>query len=94
LNYLFGIYIRAFPVTTISGAAGAIIVLLLWLFVMDQFILFGAQFSNVYAETVGSHAKIERSDESKSKEEEGLMKRARKIWKLLIESLFPKVSAR
>ncbi|MCW4011295.1 MAG: YihY/virulence factor BrkB family protein [Candidatus Bathyarchaeota archaeon] len=57
LNYLFGWYIHTFPVTSIGGAAGSLIVLLLWIFIIDQFILFGAQFCNVYAETLGSRSK-------------------------------------
>ena len=54
LDYLFGIYIRTFPVTSLAGTAGAVIVLMLWIFVTDEFILFGAQFSKTYAERVGS----------------------------------------
>jgi membrane protein len=56
LNYLFGVYIHAFPVSTIAGAAGSLILILLWIFVTDMFILFGAHFSNVYSETVGSRS--------------------------------------
>jgi membrane protein len=69
LNYLFGIYIRTFPVTTIAGAAGSLMVLLLWVFVVDQFILFGVQFSNVYSETVGSHAKKRKTRVEKPRRE-------------------------
>ena len=54
LNYVFGIYIRTFPATSIAGTAGAVIVLMLWIFVTDEFILFGAQFSKAYAEMAGS----------------------------------------
>jgi len=60
VNYLFGIYIRTFPITTILGAAGDLMALLLWIFVIHEFMLFGAQFSNAYAETLGSHAVMKR----------------------------------
>jgi membrane protein len=63
LNNLIGLYIRAFPVTSAAGAAGAIIILLLWIFVLNQFLLWGAQFSKCYAETLGSHAKKEHETE-------------------------------
>ena len=58
LDYLFGVYIRTFPATSIAGTAGAIIVLMLWIFVTFEFILFGAQFSKSYAEMVGSRYRI------------------------------------
>jgi membrane protein len=57
LNYLFGIYVHTFPVTTVAGAAGSLILILLWIFVTDMFLLFGAHFSNVYSEIVGSHSR-------------------------------------
>jgi membrane protein len=58
LDYLFGVYIRTFPATSLAGTAGAIIVLLLWIFVTYEFILFGAQFSKSYDEMIGSRYRI------------------------------------
>jgi membrane protein len=75
VDYLFGIYIRTFPVTTILGAAGDLMALLLWIFVIAEFILFGAQFSNAYAETLGSHAvmkRMQRLQPKKSDQKKGL----------------------
>jgi membrane protein len=57
LNYLFGIYIHIFPATSLAGSAGSVMILMLWIFVSNEFILFGAQFSKTYAETVGSRYK-------------------------------------
>ena len=54
LNYLFGVYLSVFQVTTLAGTAGALMVLFLWIYIMNLFILFGAQFSKVYAERYGS----------------------------------------
>jgi membrane protein len=68
VDYLFGIYIRTFPITTILGAAGDLMALLLWIFVINEFILFGAQFSNSYAETLGSHALMKRMQKVQPKE--------------------------
>jgi membrane protein len=61
LNYLFGIYIHTFPATSLLGTAGAVIVLMLWIFITDEFILFGAQFSRTYTEKVGSRFKKQRN---------------------------------
>jgi len=55
-KYLFEIYIQAFVATSVYGVAGAIMLLLLWLFFVAQFLLYGAEFSNVYAERMGSRS--------------------------------------
>ena len=56
-NYVFGTYIQTFTVTTLIGTAGALLVILLWIFVLTQIVLFGAEFSKIYATNVGEHAK-------------------------------------
>ncbi len=60
LNYLFGLYLSLFQITTLAGTAGALIVLFLWIFLTNLFILFGAQMSKIYAETYGSHPSQKR----------------------------------
>lgn len=55
-NYVFKLYLQTFPVTSLAGAAGSLIILLLWVFVIAQILLYGAQFSHCVAENVGSHA--------------------------------------
>ncbi len=56
-NYVFGTYIQTFTVTTVIGAAGALLILLLWIFVLNELVLFGAELSKIYAITVGEHAR-------------------------------------
>jgi membrane protein len=56
LNNVFGFYLRTFPVTSVTGAAGSIIVLLIWIFVIAEALMYGAQFSKCYADTFGSHS--------------------------------------
>jgi membrane protein len=56
LNNVFRFYLQSFPVTSLAGAAGSLIILLLWVFVIAQFLLYGAQFTHCFAETVGSHS--------------------------------------
>ncbi len=72
LNYIFGWYLRTFPVTTVAGAAGALIILLLWFFVIGQVMLFGAQFSKTYAETFGSKTKKTKHSLNQGTKEECL----------------------
>lgn len=57
-NYIFGMYIRTFTVTTLIGAAGALLIILLWIFVLNQIVLFGAEVSKVYATIAENHAKL------------------------------------
>ncbi len=56
-NYIFGFYIQVFVVTTVGGAAGALLIILLWIYVLNLIVLFGAEVSKVYAITVGTHSK-------------------------------------
>lgn len=49
-NSLIGVVLEVFAVTSVTGAAGAILILLPWLFLINQIILYGATFSKVYAE--------------------------------------------
>jgi len=55
-NYLIGTVIENFTITSLPGLAGILIILLSWLYLINQFILFGAAFSNVYAKKSGSRS--------------------------------------
>jgi uncharacterized BrkB/YihY/UPF0761 family membrane protein len=56
-NYILGVYIQIFTVTTIVGAAGSLLIILIWIFILNQIVLFGAEVSKVYASTFGPHPK-------------------------------------
>jgi len=56
-NYMFSIYVQTFSATSVYGAAGSLMVLLLWIYLAAQFLLFGTEFSKIYAETMGSRSK-------------------------------------
>jgi membrane protein len=53
-NVLFTWYVQTFTVTSVAGAAGALMILLIWLYLMNQFMLFGAEVSKTYAMRFGS----------------------------------------
>jgi membrane protein len=55
-NYLLGLYTQTFTITTIVGAAGSLVIILLWIFVLNEIVLFGAEVSKVYATTLGTHS--------------------------------------
>ena len=56
-NYIIGTYVETFTVTTIIGTAGSLMIILLWIFILNQIMLFGAEFSKVYATTSPSHSR-------------------------------------
>jgi len=57
-NYLFSIYVQTFSASSVYGAAGSLMALLLWIYLAAQFLLFGAEFSKIYTETKGSRSKL------------------------------------
>jgi membrane protein len=52
-NFLVGIYLGRASVTATYGAAGAAVVVLLWLYFSAQMFLFGAEFTQIYARRYG-----------------------------------------
>jgi membrane protein len=52
-NYLIGLYLGRSSVTSTYGAAGSLVVLLLWVYYSSQTLLFGAEFTRVYASRAG-----------------------------------------
>ena len=53
---LIGLYIGSSGVASSYGAAGALLILLLWVYYSAQIFLLGAEYTRAYAETHGSHA--------------------------------------
>jgi membrane protein len=53
---LIGLYIGSSSVASSYGAAGALLILLLWVYYSVQIFLLGAEYTRAYAETHGSHA--------------------------------------
>jgi membrane protein len=53
-RYLIGLYIGRSGVVTGFGAAGSLVVILLWVYYSAQIFLLGAEFTWVYANTFGS----------------------------------------
>jgi len=53
---LIGLYLGQSATTSVYGAAGSVIVLLLWVYYSAQIVLVGAEFTRLYAERRGSPA--------------------------------------
>lgn len=53
-KYLIGLYLGISSVGSIYGAAGSIVILLIWIFYSAQIMFFGAELTQVYAHRFGS----------------------------------------
>ncbi len=54
-KFVLGLYLGKSGVASSYGAAGSLIVLLLWVYYSSQILFFGAEFTQVYANRFGSH---------------------------------------
>lgn len=50
-KYLLGLYLAKGSVASAYGAAGSLVIILVWVYYASQILLFGAQFTQVYATT-------------------------------------------
>jgi membrane protein len=53
-KYVVGLYLGLMAVGSSFGAAGSFVVLLFWIYYSSLIVLFGAEFTQVYAQTIGS----------------------------------------
>jgi membrane protein len=53
---LIGLYIASSGAASSYGAAGALLIILLWVYYSAQIFLLGAEFTKAFASTRGSHA--------------------------------------
>lgn len=53
-RYLIGLYLSRVGVASLYGAAGSLVVILLWVYYSAQILLFGAEFTYVFATRYGS----------------------------------------
>ncbi len=65
-KYVIALYIGKSDVASSYGAAGALIILLLWIFYSAQIFLLGAEFTRAFARRYGTHAGREVSNPTPS----------------------------
>ena len=53
-KFLIGLYLGKTDVASVFGAAGSLVILLVWIYYSAQILLFGAEFTAVYADRYGS----------------------------------------
>lgn len=54
-KFLIGLYLGQAAVASSYGAAGSLIIILLWIFYSAQILFFGAEFIQVFARRFGTH---------------------------------------
>jgi membrane protein len=54
-KHLFGLYLGRSGVASVFGAAGSLVIVLLWVYYSAQILFFGAKFTKVYSNRYGSH---------------------------------------
>ena len=74
-QYIIGLYIKNVGTSSAYGAAGSIIVILLWVYYSAAIVYFGAEFTRVYADFVGRKIKpadyavyVEKTEKEMDKE--------------------------
>jgi len=61
-KYLIGLYLGHAAVGSSFGAAGSLVALLMWVYYSSQLLLFGAEFTQVYASRFHANAKLDALD--------------------------------
>ena len=69
-KFLLGVYINKGSLGSAYGAAGSLIIFLAWVYYTAQIILFGAEFTQVYARMYGSKIRPRRHSQIGGQEEE------------------------
>jgi membrane protein len=54
-KYAIGLYLGHAGIASSYGAAGSLVIILIWVYYSAQILLFGAEFTRVYAQRFGSH---------------------------------------
>lgn len=74
-RWLLAIYLGRTTTTSTYGAAGSLVVLLLWVYYSAQIVLFGAEFTQVYAKHAGSKTLPDVAEEAQKAVSEDAVER-------------------
>jgi membrane protein len=80
-KFLIGLYIGKSAVASSYGAAGTLVVVIVWVYYSAQIFFYGAEFTREYARRSGSHRTPRAANSEFAREDEAMVDRARRIVK-------------
>jgi membrane protein len=80
-KFLIGLYIGRSAVASSYGAAGTLVVVIVWVYYSAQIFFYGAEFTREYARRSGSHRTPRAANSEFAREDEAMVARARRIVK-------------
>jgi membrane protein len=80
-KFLIGLYLGRSAVASSYGAAGTLVVVIVWVYYSAQIFFFGAELTHEYARSAGSHRVAEAANSDFAREDDALVARARRIVK-------------
>ena len=78
---LIGLYIGKSAVASSYGAAGTLVVVIVWVYYSAQIFFYGAEFTREFARRSGSHRTPQAANSEFAREDEAMVARARRIVK-------------
>lgn len=91
-KFLIGLYLGNSAVASSFGAAGSLVLLLIWIYYSAQILLFGAEFTQVYANNYGSKI-VPEGEEAPTTTAQGIQPGARPVPELKPRLTAPAASA-
>ncbi|HSN19056.1 MAG TPA: YihY/virulence factor BrkB family protein [Usitatibacter sp.] len=80
-KFLIGLYLGRSAVASSYGAAGTLVVVIMWVYYSAQIFFYGAEFTRQYARSSGSHRVPEAANSDFAREGDALVARAQRIVK-------------
>ena len=80
-KYLIGLYLGRSAVASSFGAAGTLVVVIVWVYYSAQIFFYGAEFTHAYATSEGSHRVQDAANSDFAREDDAMVARARRIVK-------------
>jgi membrane protein len=80
-KFLIGLYLGRSAVASSYGAAGTLVVVVMWVYYSAQIFFFGAEFTREYARSSGSHRVQDAANSDFAREDDAMVARARRIVK-------------
>ena len=92
-KFVIGLYLGRSAMASSYGAAGTVVMVIVWVYYSAQVFFFGAELTHEYALSSGSHRVPEAANSDFAREDDALLARARRIVKGKDPALAPPPAA-